>query len=224
MQLSVIVPTLNEAERIAGLLQDLQSLRSLGHEILLADGGSRDDTVARAEPLVDRVVMSASGRARQMNAAAAVARGQILWFLHADSRVPANAAELISAACGSAERWGRFDVRLSGQAWPFRIIERLMNLRSCLSGIATGDQGIFVRREAFDAASGYPAIALMEDIALSKALRRRAAPACIRSPRLQTSSRRWEQRGILRTVVLMWQLRLRYALGASPESLARRYR
>lgn len=224
MQVSVIVPTLDEVGRITALLQDLQLSRSLGHEILLADGGSSDDTVAHAEPLVDRVVRSASGRALQMNAAAAVARGQILWFLHADSRVPANAAALINAACQSAECWGRFDVRLSGETWPFRIIERLMNLRSCLSGIATGDQGIFVRREAFDAAGGYPAIALMEDVALSKALRRRVAPACIRSPRLQTSSRRWEQRGILRTVVLMWQLRLRYALGASPEILARRYR
>jgi hypothetical protein len=119
--------------------------------------------------------------------------------------------------------WGRFDLRLSGSAWPLRIIERMINLRSRLSGIATGDQGIFVRREVFEAAGGYPPIALMEDVALSRALRRRARPACLRPP-LLTSSRRWEQRGILRTVLLMWRLRLAYALGVSPERLARQYR
>ena len=223
MRLSIIVPTRNETEFIDALLTDLAPLRTAGHQVIVADGGSQDTTVKQAEPLVDQILRVPPGRASQMNAGAAVADGDVLWFLHADSRVPTGADEALILSMANGHRWGRFDVRLSGSAWPFRIIERLMNLRSCLSGIATGDQGIFVERALFQAVGGFPKIALMEDIALSRLLRRQRKPACLHGPRLQTSSRRWETHGILSTIWLMWRLRLAYALGASPDDLAKRY-
>jgi rSAM/selenodomain-associated transferase 2 len=223
-RLSVIIPTLDEEARIVDLLNDLATLRADGHEIILVDGGSRDSTLQTAAPLVDRALRAPRGRASQMNAGAAGAGGDLLWFLHADARVPAGAAARLLEAFAAGHRWGRFDVRLSGRQWLLRVIEVLMNLRSRMTGIATGDQGIFVSREAFDEVHGYPAIPLMEDIALSKALRRLGRPYCVRRPRLQTSSRRWEERGILRTVLLMWRLRLAYALGARVTELADRYR
>jgi rSAM/selenodomain-associated transferase 2 len=224
MQLSIIIPALDEAQTLPGLLADLQAIRREGHEVLLVDGGSRDATVTLATPAVDRVIHSAPGRAVQQNNGARAARGEILWFLHADSRIATEAVTAILHGCGADRPWGRFDVRLSGRGWPLRIIERMMNLRSRLSGIATGDQGLFVRREVFHELGGFPPIALMEDVALSRRLRRLARPCCIRTPRLLTSSRRWEERGILRTVWLMWRLRLAFALGASPDTLAARYR
>jgi rSAM/selenodomain-associated transferase 2 len=223
-RISVVVPTLNEREQLPRLLQDLAALRREGLELILVDGGSSDATPAVAAGRVDQVIVTAPGRAAQMNAGARAARGAILWFLHADSRVAPAALAMLDRACADGHRWGRFDVRLSGRRWPFRIIERMMNLRSCVSGLATGDQGIFVTRELFGAVGGYPDQPLMEDIALSKTLRRHGAPCCIRHPRLVTSSRRWEMRGIWRTVWLMWRLRLAYALGAPPHRLARRYR
>ncbi len=199
----------------------LQGLRGAGHELILVDGGSDDGTGELARTLVDRLIDSPAGRARQMNAGARVARGEILWFLHLDSRLPPGAAQqVIDSARGGG--WGRFDVRLSGRHILFRLIERLMNLRSCISGIATGDQGIFVHRELFFAPDGFPDIPLMEDIVLSRRLRYRRRPVCLRPP-LVTSSRRWERHGILRTVLLMWYLRLAYFLGASPDYLARLY-
>jgi rSAM/selenodomain-associated transferase 2 len=222
-RLSVIIPALDEADGIAGLLGDLAPLRSRGHEVIVVDGGSSDATVQIATPGADRLVAAARGRAVQMNAGADAATGDILWFLHADTRLPPHAAERLLSACTDGYDWGRFDVRLSGRRWPLRLIETAMNLRSRLSGIATGDQGIFVRRDLFAAIGGFPPIALMEDIALSRALRRRTRPACLRAPRLLSSSRRWERHGIARTVLLMWRLRLAYALGASPERLARQY-
>ena len=223
-RLSIVIPTLDEEQTVADLLSDLAPLRSQGHELVLVDGGSRDRTREVARTRVDRLLTSAPSRARQMNAGAAAAAGEVLWFLHADTRVPAQAAARLLDSCTKGGRdWGRFDVRLSGSHWLLRVIERLMNWRSGITGIATGDQGIFVRRAAFDAVTGFPDVPLMEDIALSRALRRRGPPAWIKSPQLQTSSRRWEQRGILRTIVLMWRLRLAYALGASPHELAKRY-
>ena len=159
-----------------------------------------------------------------MNAGARVATGHWLWFLHADTQVPDDALSAIERARREGRRWGRFDITLAGEAWPFRIIETMMNLRSRITGIATGDQGIFVDREWFEAVGRYPEIALMEDIALSRELRRRGRPVCLRTPRLTTSARRWERRGILRTVLMMWRLRLAYALGADPAVLARHYR
>lgn len=224
MQLSIIIPTLNEEQALPGLLSDLQTLRSAGHQVIVVDGGSRDATIAIAGPLVDTLIHSEPGRARQLNRGARAALGETLWFLHADSRLPADALPALIGRIGQGRPWGRFDVRLSGSAWSFRVIERLMNLRSRLTGIATGDQGIFVRRRAFEDVGGFPEIALMEDIALSRLLRRRSRPLCIGSPRLQTSSRRWEEHGIASTIWLMWRLRLAYALGASPADLAARYR
>ncbi|NVZ10505.1 TIGR04283 family arsenosugar biosynthesis glycosyltransferase [Allochromatium humboldtianum] len=222
MRLSIIIPTLNEAEHIGALLTDLAPLRVAGHAVILVDGGSVDTTRARAASGVDRVLESQRGRAVQMNAGTQIAGGEILWFLHADSRVPPGAAEALLAACRAGGRWGRFDVRLSGRHPLLRLVERGMNARSCLTGLATGDQGIFVTRDAFSYVGGFPEIPLMEDIALSKRLRRLARPACLRLP-LLTSSRRWESRGVLRTILLMWRLRLAYALGADPARLARRY-
>lgn len=223
-RLSIIIPALDEADTLPGLLDDLQAFRRQGHEVLLVDGGSADTTIETAGPRVDRVIRAARGRAVQLNRGARAAQGEVLWFLHADSRVSAGSAEAIETHCRASRPWGRFDVRLSGDAWLFRVIERMMNLRSCLTGIATGDQGIFVLSEVFRRVDGFPEIALMEDIALSRRLRRLARPACLHAPRLQTSSRRWEQSGILRTIWLMWRLRLAYALGVSPEALAARYR
>lgn len=223
-RVSIIVPTLEEAAGIESTLSRLRVWRSQGHEVIVADGGSADGTLERAEPLCDRVVAATRGRASQMNAGAEVASGEILWFLHADTLAPPDALPLILAALSDPGRcWGRFDVRLSGDHWPLRIVERMMNLRSCLTGIATGDQGLFMRRAAFEAVGGFPVIALMEDVAMSRKLRRLTRPLCLRQ-RLVTSSRRWETRGVWRTIVLMWRLRLAYALGADPASLARRYR
>ena len=222
-RLSIIVPALNEAAGIADLLADLDPMRHRGHEVIVVDGGSDDPTAAIATSRADRVITAERGRARQMNAGARLASGDVLWFLHADGRVPPKAADAVIEACAAGCTWGRFDVRLSGRQALLRIIERLMNLRSCLTGIATGDQGLFVTRAAFEAVGGFPEIPLMEDIALSKALRRLSAPQCIRRPRLLASSRRWEEHGILPTMILMWRLRLAFALGAAPADLARRY-
>lgn len=224
-RLSIVIPTLNEASSIADLLDDLAPLRTAGNEIILVDAGSSDATRQIAETRVDRCIDSVAGRARQMNAGAALAAGDWLWFLHADSRVSTAVIGTLLATTETQQRpWGRFDVRLSGRDWRLRIIETFMNLRSRVSGIATGDQGIFVKKPVFDAVGGFPDIELMEDVALSKALRGRSHPLCIKTPKLQTSSRRWEDNGIARTVFLMWRLRLAYALGASPATLHRRYR
>ncbi|MGH8772546.1 MAG: TIGR04283 family arsenosugar biosynthesis glycosyltransferase, partial [Burkholderiales bacterium] len=192
-----------------------------GVEVIVVDGGSGDNTSVIARELSDRVRAAPRGRATQMNAGAAVASGEALLFLHADSQLPYQADDLVLSALESS-RWGRFDVRLSGSHHVFRIIETLMNLRSRLSRIATGDHGIFVKRDTFFAQGGYPEIELMEDVALSKRLKRVGRPACLRQ-KILTSTRRWEEKGIMRTVVKMWILRLAYFLGASPQRLARIY-
>ncbi len=221
--LSIVVPTLNEAPGIVLFLQPLQRLRGRGVELILADGGSGDGTVPLATPLADRVVSSPRGRALQMNAGAAIARGDVLLFLHADARLPDGAERLIlDGLRETGRRWGRFDVRLSGAAPMLRVVEWMMNRRSRLTGIATGDQGLFVERALFEEAGGFPAIALMEDIALSSRLKRHSRPLCL-AETIVTSSRRWEKRGIWRTIVLMWRLRLAYFLGAEPARLAEIY-
>ena len=220
MQLSIIIPTLDEAEAVVALLQQLQSLRARGHEVILADGGSKDDTVALAEPLADRVLVTAAGRARQMNAGAAVANGRMLWFVHADSRIPERADEYILQSADPV--WGRFNVHLSGDRMLLRVVERLMNLRSRITGIATGDQGIFVSRALFERIGGYADLPLMEDIDLSKRLKHEQTPVCLHNT-LTTSSRRWEQKGIVRTILLMWTLRLAWFLGVPAARLATRY-
>lgn len=218
MKLSVIVPTLNEAAQIGALMETLAPLRRRGHEVIVVDGGSTDGTPLLAQGLCDRVLGVARGRALQMNAGARHASADALVFLHADTRLPANADRLIARALVH-HRWGRFDVRIQGGQRLLKVVAWAMNLRSRLSGIATGDQAIFVRREDF---RGFPEIALMEDIAFSSAMKRLGAPACLREY-VTTSARRWEARGVLRTIVLMWGLRLLYFFGARPESLARRY-
>jgi rSAM/selenodomain-associated transferase 2 len=214
---------LNEAAILPACLQALQPLRRQACELIVVDGGSTDATVTIARPLADDVLETPTGRAVQMNAGAQAAHGAILWFLHGDSLPPPDAAALIRAALARSSRhWGRFDVRLSGNRPLLRVVETLMNGRSCLTGIATGDQGIFARRHAFAQVGGYPAIPLMEDIALSRALKRLSRPVCLRQ-RLLTSSRRWEQQGIWNTIFLMWRLRLAYFLGTDPARLARIY-
>lgn len=220
-RLSIIIPAIDEAERLATTLPSLARLRRAGHEVVVVDGGSRDDTRRRAGPLADRVLIAGCGRARQMNAGAAAASGDVLLFLHADSLLPGDAEAAIARAM-TVSCWGRFDVRLWGREWPLRIIEAFMNLRSRVTGIATGDQAIFVERETFRTIGGYPDIPLMEDIAISRRLKAVARPACLRQ-RVVTSARRWRANGIARTVFLMWRLRLAFALGADPRQLARRY-
>ncbi|HYR06368.1 MAG TPA: TIGR04283 family arsenosugar biosynthesis glycosyltransferase [Longimicrobium sp.] len=223
-RISIIIPALNEAAGIAQTLRPLQPLRARGHQVVVVDGGSADATAEIARPLADRVIASQPGRARQQNAGAEAATGDVLLFLHADTLLPADAdGRVIDGLMRSGRGWGRFDVRLSGRAPALRMVERMMNLRSRLTGIATGDQAIFVRADWFRRAGGFPQIPLMEDVALSKALRRMGPPLCLRD-RVRTSSRRWEERGVLRTIVLMWRLRAEYALGADPARLAERYR
>lgn len=223
-RLSIVIPALDEAACIAEALRPLQAMRARGHEVIVVDGGSADGTAEVARPLADRVLTAPRGRARQQNAGAAAATGATLLFLHADTRLPAEADRLVLEGLARSGRgWGRFDLRLSGARTAFRFLEWTINLRSRLSAIATGDQSIFVRRERFLAAGGFPDLPLMEDVALSTALRRAGRPLRLRPP-VVTSSRRWEQRGIARTVVLMWRLRLEFALGADPARLARLYR
>ncbi len=218
-QISIIVPVLDEGAGLEAFLVQFASWREAGDELIVVDGGSRDDSRVRAAPWCDCVLQAPRGRALQMNAGAAAARGTLLWFVHADCVVDADLRPALLAAGG----WGRCDVRLDDRAAVFRLIETLMNLRSRLTGIATGDQGIFVPRELFAAVGGYREIALMEDIALSAALCRHARPVCLRT-RLVTSARRWRQRGILRTVFLMWSLRFAWFCGVPASRLARWYR
>lgn len=217
-RLAVIIPTLDEADGIRASLEALAPLRARGHEVIVVDGGSRDATLERARPLADHVLSSARGRAMQMNAGARAARAETLVFLHADTRLPALADALIINAL-RVYPWGRFDVRIEGSHPLLGVVGCAMNLRSRLTGIATGDQAIFVRRDLF---IGFPEIPIMEDIAFSRAMKRVGAPACLRD-RVTTSGRRWEARGVMRTVVLMWRLRFLYALGVEPQRLARDY-
>jgi rSAM/selenodomain-associated transferase 2 len=222
--ISVIVPALNEAHGIVETLRTLQDMRRRGHEIIVADGGSGDGTAALCAPLADRIIVAATGRASQMQAGALQARGAVLWFLHADTRACVDADRAIAAALAAGERsWGRFDVGFREAGVLMNVVATLMNLRSRLTGIATGDQGIFVRRELFERVSGVPQIPLMEDIAFSRLLKRHSRPACLRV-RLTTSARRWRKHGTLRTILAMWSLRLAYFLGVSPARLARFYK
>jgi rSAM/selenodomain-associated transferase 2 len=190
---------------------------------VVVDGGSRDATMHLAEPLADRVIAGPRGRSLQMNAGARLSRGEVLLFLHADTVLPPAAiADLLTRLAASRLAWGRFDVAIAGEGALLACVAFFMNTRSRLTGIATGDQAIFVRRDAFERAGGFPDIPLMEDIALSKILKRATPPLCLRE-RAVTSARRWRKHGTLRTIILMWRLRLAYAFGADPHRLARRY-
>lgn len=220
--LSIVVPAFNESQGIADSLASLSRLRDKGAEVIVVDGGSHDGTPSLAQPHADRVISTPRGRARQMNAGAEAASGEVLLFLHADTRLPADADDLIRAAISRGAEWGRFDVDIEGRHPMLRVVAAMINLRSRLSGIATGDQGIFVLGRTFSEIGGYPDIPLMEDVALSDLLRKKNHPACLRE-RVGTSGRRWEKHGVWRTILLMWRLRTAYRLGVSPEKLVRTY-
>ncbi len=222
-RLSIVVPVLNEAEAIPEHLNALAPLRAGGTEVIVVDGGSQDDTVARAASGADRVLAAERGRAAQMNAGARAATGDIILFLHADTRLPPHADALVRDALAKENGlWGRFDVRIGGTHRLLGLVAALMNRRSRLTGIATGDQAIFVTRHAFEAVGGYPDIPLMEDIVLSRRLKVLSGPVCLKA-RAITSGRRWERHGVLRTIVTMWRLRLAFFLGADPRALALAY-
>jgi rSAM/selenodomain-associated transferase 2 len=223
MQLSIIIPAVNEAANIQATLIPLQAMRQRGVEVLLADGGSTDNMRELAAPMVDCVVDGERGRATQMNAGAAAARGDVLLFLHADSILPDRADRLIADALSGAQlSWGRFNVAIGGRHVMFPIIAWFMNHRSRLTGIATGDQGIFATRALFELTGGFPDQPLMEDIEFCKRLNRIARPVCL-DEKIVTSGRRWEKHGVWATIRLMWRLRLRYWMGASPTEIHRAY-
>jgi len=222
-RLSIIIPALDEAAGIAEALAALAPLRGRGAEVIVVDGGSRDETVEAARPRADVVITAPRGRGSQMNAGAAAAHGGVLLFLHADTRLPPNADRLIVDALGrSRPAWGRFDVTISGRSPLLPIVAAMMNWRSRRTGIATGDQAMFMTRAAFAQTGGFPDIALMEDIVMSRRLKAIAPPACL-GARVTTSGRRWDHDGVLRTIFMMWRLRLAFFLGAEPARLARQY-
>ena len=220
-RLTIVVPVLNEAAIIVAALRALAPLRVRGAEIIIADGGSRDGTAQLAEPLADRIITVGRGRGAPMNAGAALGTGDTLLFLHADTTLPDNADRLIDAAL-ARRAWGRFDLRIAGRHPLLSVVAHMINWRSRLTGVATGDQAIFVTRKAFEAVGGFPDLPLMEDIAISRRLKRLCRPFCIATPAV-TSGRRWEHNGVVRTILLMWRLRLSYYLGVEPALLARLY-
>jgi len=220
-RLTIVLPVLNEAAIVVAALQALAPLRARGAEIIVADGGSHDGTAHLAEPFADRIITVRRGRGTAMNAGAALGGGDALLFLHADTALPDGADRLIDAAL-ARHAWGRFDLRIAGSHPFLAVVARMINLRSRATGIATGDQAIFVTREAFAAVGGFPDLPLMEDIAISRRLKRLCRPFCIATP-VVTSGRRWEHNGVLSTILLMWRLRLSYYLGVEPALLAEHY-
>ena len=222
MQISVVMPVLNEAAEINASLLALAPLRAAGHEVIVVDGASFDNTVALCEGQADVVVQGPRGRALQMNAGAALAIGDVLLFSHADTRLPIQALAAIKHAVEGGASWGRFDVKISGGSLMFPVIATMMNLRSRCTGIATGDQAIFIKRALFERLGGYADLPLMEDIDLSRRLLAHSRPACLRE-RVVTSGRRWERDGVWPTVLLMWRLRWRFWRGDAVLTLARSY-
>lgn len=218
---SIIIPTLNEASSIVNCLQPVQACRN-DAEIIVVDGGSADNTKVLARQLADKVISSDKGRAIQMNAGANHASGEVLIFLHADTLLPANALDLIGESLDEKKRWGRFDIRLNGRHPLLKTVAWFMNWRSRLTGIATGDQVIFVEKSLFFDMGQYPEIPLMEDIALCKKLKTVCPPHCLKD-RVISSGRRWEEFGVIKMILLMWSLRLRYFFGADPAALAYLY-
>ncbi|WP_428423061.1 TIGR04283 family arsenosugar biosynthesis glycosyltransferase [Methylibium sp.] len=223
LRLSIVVPALDEAGLIAATLAALAPLRALGHEVIVVDGGSRDGTLALCQGRADAAFIAPRGRARQMNAGAARARGDVLLFLHADTLLPVHADVLVAEALQGGASWGRFDVRITGRSLMLPVIAALMNRRSCWTGIATGDQAMFVRRSVFECLGGFADLSLMEDVDLSRRLRAQGAPACLRE-RVVTSGRRWEAHGVWRTTWLMWRLRWCHWRGVPADELAKAYR
>lgn len=220
--LCIVVPVLDEADGLADRLRALQRLRERGARVIVVDGGSRDNTLEVAREHADLAFRAPRGRGAQMNAGAAACPADALLFLHVDTQLPGDADALIESALRGRRGWGRFDVRIDSRRLSLRIVANAMNLRSRWTGIATGDQALFVRHDLFCAIGGFPDIPLMEDIAISRLLRRHGSPACLRE-RVTTSARRWERHGVLRTILLMWRLRAAYFLGADPAHLALKY-
>jgi rSAM/selenodomain-associated transferase 2 len=222
-QLSIIVPVLDEAAGVREALAALEPLHARGAEVIVVDGGSRDGTQEAARPFADVVLAAPRGRGSQMNAGGAAANGDVLLFLHADTRLPPDADRLVAAVLAESTRtWGRFDVTIAGRSPLLRIVAAMMNWRSRVSGIATGDQAMFMTRGAFAKAGGFPDIPLMEDIVLSRRLKAIGPPACL-AARVTTSGRRWDRDGVVRTIFMMWRLRLAFFMGAEPARLARQY-
>jgi len=221
--ISIIIPVLNEEQALPITLESLQQLRQQGSEIIVVDGGSTDETCGIAKQYADKVVSAKAGRANQLNKGADVSQGSLLLFLHADTQLPDKVFELLKEYAEQGQCWGRFNVRLNDTAWVYRIIESMMNVRSCATGIVTGDQAMFVSKALFDQVGGYPDIALMEDIAISKKLKKQQSLICLKE-RVITSARRWQENGVIATVLLMWRLRLLYFFKRSPEELAKAYR
>lgn len=223
MKLSVIVPMLNEASGLPRLLGQLLPLQAAGHQVLLVDGGSDDGSPQLARQAGLTVIESPRGRARQMNAGAALANNEVLLFLHADTALPADSGRLVTSALQNSQQvWGRFDVKIDGRPWMLRVVAFMINLRSRLSGIATGDQAMFVRRDVFQQLAGFADLPLMEDVELSRRLRQISRPLCLRQ-RVTTSGRRWETRGVWKTIFLMWRLRYAYWRGVPASELAKAY-
>ena len=220
-RLTVVVPVLNEAAVLVGALAALAPLRARGAEVIVVDSGSSDGSPELARPFADRVVAAPRGRGAPLNAGAALGTGDAILFLHADTTLPQDADRLIAAAL-TYRAWGRFDLRIAGRHPLLALVARMINWRSRLTGIATGDQAIFVSRAAFTAVGGFPDLPLMEDIAISRRLKCLCRPYCIGAP-VVTSGRRWEHHGVIRTIVLMWRLRLAYYCGVEPARLALRY-
>ncbi|HEC29068.1 MAG TPA: glycosyltransferase [Gammaproteobacteria bacterium] len=223
MKISIIIPVYNEMSTLPKLLGKLSGMLALGHELIIVDGGSSDSTIQEISFAEVKVIKTGKGRAVQMNAGAAISSGDILWFLHADSDFVLPVEEYIVLLQGlNDQAWGRFNIRLSGEKIVFRLIECLMNIRSCSSGISTGDQGIFISRQLFDRVNGFSDILIMEDINICMKLKKLKKPDCLKAT-LITSSRRWEQQGIIATIILMWRMRVLYFMGVSPEKLAKLY-
>ncbi len=225
--LCIVIPVLDEAPALAPRLQALHQFRQRGARVVVVDGGSQDDTLAIAREAVarghaDLALLAPRGRASQMNAGAAACPAEVLLLLHADTTLPDNADTLVRRATLGGFAWGRFDVRIDSPRALLRSVATLMNLRSRWTGIATGDQALFVRHELFQQVGGFADLPLMEDIAISRALKRHGRPACLRE-RVTTSPRRWERKGVWRTIFLMWRLRAAYFFGADPRRLAIRY-
>lgn len=218
MNCSIIIPTFNESQNIRSCLRALQPFRDRS-EIIIIDGGSTDKTCEIALALADKIILSSKGRAKQMNIGACHATGDTLVFLHADTFLPKNALELITQNHLS---WGRFDIQLSGKPVMLKVISLFMNWRSRMTGIATGDQVIFVNKQLFVQAGRYPDLALMEDISLCSELKKITAPVCLKE-KVLSSGRRWEQYGVFKTILLMWNIRLRYFFGENPDVLSTLY-
>ncbi len=221
--LSIVMPVLNEAGHLDATLEALAPLQRRGVEVVVVDGGSDDDTLDKARRYATTVCVSPRGRARQMNTGAAMARGDVLLFLHADTHLPPDGDRLVTQAIARGAVWGRFDVTIQGQSALLPLVAALMNVRSRWTGIATGDQALFVHRAVFQRLGGFPDQPLMEDIELSRRLCQLSRPVCLRA-KVTTSGRRWDTRGAWSTILLMWRLRWRYWRGESAEELERQYR